>query len=128
MAAPLRIQRLEQRIVAKVGEVLRREISDPRLGLVTITRARLTKSLETCDVFWSTLDEGPRRVRTEKALQSARGYVQREVAAELQLRSAPRLTFVFDKAFESASRVQGLITKAAEETRRRAAPSEDQPA
>jgi ribosome-binding factor A len=121
VAAPLRIKRLEQQILAKVDSVLRRDLSDPRIGLVTITRVQLSRDLGSCDVFWSTLDEGAKRVRTEKALESARGYVQRAVAQEIELRSAPQLKFVFDKAFEGATRVQSLIGKArAEDEKRRA--------
>jgi ribosome-binding factor A len=131
MAAPLRIQRLEQQVLAIVDGVLRREISDPRLGLVTITRAKLSRDLGRCEVYWSTLDEGRRRVLTGKALESARGFVQRELAKTLALRSAPHLEFVFDKAFEADARVQGLIGKAVadDEARRKAAsPGEDRPA
>jgi len=125
MATPLRIERLERQIVAKVDEVLRREISDPRLGLVTITRARLSRDLERCEVMWSTLDEGPKRNLTEKALDSARGYVQREVAKTLALRHAPHLEFRFDRAFEADARLQSLIGKArAEDEARHKAPPE----
>lgn len=132
MAAPLRIKRLEQQVCAKVDAVVRGELSDPRLGLVTITGAKMSRDLETCDVLWSTLDEGTKRTLTTKALESARGYVQREVAKTLALRSAPRLRFVFDEGFAASSRVQALIGKAlAEDEARRkkaAPPEEDLPA
>ena len=125
MAAPLRIKRLEQQIQEKVATVLLRDLSDPRMGLVTITRVALSKDLETCDVYWSTLDEGKKRDLTERALDSARGFVQRAVAGTLALRSAPRLRFVFDKAFAAATRVQELIGKArAEDEARRAGKAE----
>jgi ribosome-binding factor A len=128
VAAPLRIKRLEQQIHAKVDSVVRRDLSDPRLGAVTITRVALSKDLETCDVYWSTLDEGPKRTKTEKALESARGFVQREVAAVMALRSAPRLAFHFDKGFAAAARVQDLIGKArAEDEARRAKASPPPP-
>jgi len=121
VAAPLRIKRLEQQVHAKVDSVLRRDISDPRLGLVTITRVVLSRDLETCRVYWSTLEEGPPRTRTEKALESARGYVQREVAATLALRSAPKLSFFFDEGFGKATHVQDLIGKARAEDEARKA-------
>jgi ribosome-binding factor A len=131
VATPLRIKRLEQQIHGKVDSVIRRDLSDPRIGLVTITKIALSRDLETCDVFWSTLDEGAKRTQTEKALDSARGYVQREVAAVMELRVAPKLRFVFDKGFAAATRVQDLIGKArAEDDARRArsaAPKEDLP-
>jgi ribosome-binding factor A len=128
VAAPLRIKRLEQQILAKVDSVVRRDLSDPRLGIVTITRVALSKDLETCDVYWSSLDEGPKLTRTEKALESARGFVQREVAAVMELRVAPRISFHFDKGFAAATRVQDLIGKArAEDEARRAKASPTPP-
>lgn len=127
MAAPLRIKRLEQQVCAKVDSVLRRSLSDPRLGFVTITGAKLSKDLETCDVLWSTLDEGQKRALTGRALESARGFVQREVAKELAIRTAPRLRFVFDKGFAEAARVQQLIGKARAEDEARKAKSAPPP-
>jgi ribosome-binding factor A len=128
VAAPLRIKRLEQQILAKVDSVVRRDLSDPRLGLVTITRVSLTKDLETCDVYWSTLDEDRKRTLSEKALESARGFIQREVAAVMELRVAPRLSFHFDKGFAAAARVQDLIGKARAEDEARRAKSSQPPA
>ena len=129
MAGALRIKRLEQRVMALIDEVLRRRISDPRLGLVTITRVAFSKDLETCEIFWSTLDDGAKRTQTAGALESARGFVQREVAAGLALRTAPRLKFTFDKGFEASTRVQDLIARArAEDEARRKTPPPEEPA
>jgi ribosome-binding factor A len=129
VAAPLRIKRLEHQICAKVDSVLRQEISDPRLGFVTITGATLSRDLETCDIRWSTLDDAKKRVLSEKALESARGYVQRAVAVALELRTAPHLRFHFDEGFAAAMRVQDLIGKARaeDEARRTGKGSTDAP-
>jgi ribosome-binding factor A len=130
VATPLRIKRLEQQVHGLIANVLARGVSDPRLGLVTITRVSMSKDLETCDVYWSTLDEGAARKRTEGALDSARGFIQREVAGALDLRTAPRLKFRFDKAFEASTRVQKLIGDAREkdEARRKDRPPGEEPA
>jgi ribosome-binding factor A len=120
--ASLGIERLQELIRAKVATMMIRDVSDPRLGMVTITKVRLSRDLETCVVSWSTLDEGPKRKRTEAALESARGYVRREVAAILNTRKAPRIDFAFDPSVEGAARVSDLIDRAAREDaeRRRA--------
>jgi ribosome-binding factor A len=130
VAGSLRIKRLEQQVLALVDHVVRRRLSDPRIGSLTITRAELSKDLETCEVFWCMLEGGPRRTQTEKALESARGFIQREVAAALALRVAPKLRFHWDKGFEAASRVQELIgrARAEDEARRKEPPPvEDAP-
>jgi ribosome-binding factor A len=126
MAGP-GIERLQELIRAKVAIMLMRDLADPRLGMVTVTKVRLSPDLEQCTVSWSTLDEGKKRALTEKALTSARGYVQREVAGMLRTRKAPRLEFAFDPSIEGAARITDLIAKVnREDAERRAggAPAE----
>jgi ribosome-binding factor A len=117
------VERMQELIRAKVATMLLRDLADPRLGMVTVSKVRLSADLERCVVYWSTLDEGKKRALTDKALTSARGYVQREVAGMLHTRKAPRLEFEFDPSIEGAARVTGLIDRAAADDaeRRRAA-------
>lgn len=120
MAGP-GIERLQELIRAKVAMMLIRDLADPRLGMVTVSKVRLSADLERCIVYWSTLDEGKKRHLTEKALTSSRGYVQREVAGMLHTRKAPHLTFEFDPSIEGAARVTDLIDRAAKDDSERRA-------
>jgi ribosome-binding factor A len=123
------IERLQELIRAKVATMLIRDVSDPRLGMVTVSKVRLSADLERCVVFWSTLDEGAKRKLTEQALTSARGFVQREVAGMLHTRKAPHLVFEFDPSIEGAARISGLIDQAAkDDAERRALRPETPPA
>lgn len=124
MAGP-GLERLQELIRAKVAMILLRDVADPRLGMVTVTKVRLTPDLEECVVSWSTLDEGKRRALTEKALASARGYIQRETASMLRTRKAPRLEFRFDPTLEATSRLSSLIDKTAREDAERRRARED---
>jgi ribosome-binding factor A len=121
------IERLQELIRAKVAMMLLRDLADPRLGMVTVTKVRLSRDLEHCVVSWSTLDEGRKRALTEQALTSSRGYVQREVAGMLKTRKSPRLEFQFDPSIEGAARITDLVDRATQEDATRRRPDSDAP-
>jgi len=110
-----RVKRLQELIKARVAEVVSFEMSDPRRGLITITRVEVDRELTHCRVYWSVLgDEKVRKLNTH-VLNHARGYVQKEVAAILHTRTVPRVQFVFDEGVEGALRVQSIIDRLHEE-------------
>lgn len=118
-----RLRRLESRIKARVAEVLLREIADPRLGLVTITRVELDRELEVCKVWWSVLGNEATRRRNEHMLAHARGFIQREVAKALRTRTVPAVRFHFDESIEGAARMAKILADLAAE--RGEAPDEE---
>jgi ribosome-binding factor A len=121
------LERLQKLIQRKVATVLIRDLKDPRIGLVTVTRVELTSDHSHCKVFWSTLEEGAGRRRTARGLEDARGFVQREVAGALHTRTTPHLEFEFDPRLEGMERISSLLREALEEDRRTAAARGDAP-
>ncbi len=112
-----RIARLSSLIKERVAEVLQRELRDPRLGFVTVTRVELDRELVLCKVFWSALGDDKERRLSEHALRHARAYVQRSVAAALPTRTVPRLEFHFDPSIEGAIRITRILKELEEERR-----------
>jgi ribosome-binding factor A len=105
-----RIHRIQELIKHRVAEVIDHELSDPRRGLITITRVKVDRELMSCEVFWSLLgDEKARRLNT-KMLEDARAFVQREVAGVLHTRTVPHLKFRYDESIEGAVRMENLFT------------------
>jgi ribosome-binding factor A len=104
-----RLQRLESLIKEKVATVLQRDMADPRLGLITVTRVKLDRELTICKVYWSVLGDEKKRRLNERALQHAAGYVRREIATVLHTRSVPWLTFVHDESVAGSLRVEGIL-------------------
>lgn len=107
-----RVSRLIQR---KLADLLLREVHDPRIRLVTITKVELSRDRAHCKVFWSTLAEGGARTATQHGLDDARPFLQRRVGAVLRTRITPALQFVFDPSMEGVERVSRLLRKAQEE-------------
>ncbi len=103
----------------ELSVLLRQEIRDPRVGLVTINEVRVTRDLSYADVFVSQLDVGriehedeDRRTALMDALNGAAGYLRTLLSRSTTLRSVPRLRFVYDEAIESAMQMDRKIRTA----------------
>ena len=89
------------------GEVCRelsmivRELKDPRIALMTtVTDAFVAPDLKTCKVYISVLGSEEEETRTMEGIESAKGYIRRELAMRLNLRNTPELTFIADRPIE----------------------------
>lgn len=109
-----RIQRLQEQIKQRLAEVLQRDLADPKLGLVTISRVELDGEFTQCRVYWSVMaptatGETKARRDSEEVLTRARGFLQREIGKSLHTRSIPHVEFVFDQGIAGAIRVNQLL-------------------
>lgn len=109
MVQPRRIARLEKLIKAKIARVLLRDMRDPRLGFITISRVVLDRELFRCKVYWSIIGDEKVRRLNEMALEHGRKFIQHEVAEILSTRRVPRLEFLFDPSIAGSIRIQGII-------------------
>lgn len=110
-----RIQRMQQLIKQRVAEVVDHELSDPRRGMITITRVKVDKDLHYCDVYWSLLGTETEVKTNERMLQFAAPYVQREVAKILHTRTVPRVRFHHDPGLEKAQHLDQLMAQIRDE-------------
>ena len=78
------------------------DLKDPRIDPVrtTITKLEVTKDLKYCKVYISVLGDSDRKNDCLKGLESAKGFIRRELAAKLNLRNTPELTFTLDNSIE----------------------------
>jgi ribosome-binding factor A len=109
MPSSKRIEKLSRVILRRAAEVVAHELKDPRLGLVTITRVKLTEDLRHAQIFWSVMGDEADRSRSAHALEHARGHVQSEIAHVLHTRVTPVIAFVFDESIEGAVRMGRLL-------------------
>lgn len=104
----------------KVDEGVRQVLSeaiptlkDPRVGFVTVTAVETTSDLEHAKVWVSVLGGERARRDTLRALESAVGVLQGQIARELRLRRTPRLEFVYDRSVEHGVAMTRLIDELA---------------
>lgn len=104
-----RAERVAALLEETVAALLVREVKDPRLAGVTVTRARVSADLAVARVSFTVLGGEHERARAEAGLRSARRFLRARVARKLGLRRAPELRFEFDSSGERARRVEALL-------------------
>lgn len=124
MTDPARVRRHAERIRELVASALRTQVKDPRLGMITITDARITGDLRDATVFYTVLGDATEQADTAAALESAKGLLRSTVGRALGLRHSPTLSFVLDDVQDHAKQIDELLAEAQHadaEVQRRAA-------
>jgi len=112
-----RAERVAERIRQDVSLFLLKDLRDPRLELVTITRVEIAADLKHAVVYFSVLGDDAKRRTAERGFASARGLIRSHVAEGLTLRDAPDLTFQFDPSIEKAIELTRLLDQVGAELR-----------
>lgn len=112
MADSVRIRRVAEQIRGELSQILRDEVRDPRLGMVTVTRVKLAVDLGAATVFYSPLGEDPDEARQrelEGAMRKVTGFARRALSKRVKLRHTPELRFVLDDSIAQGSQTLELI-------------------
>ncbi|MFM8319677.1 MAG: 30S ribosome-binding factor RbfA [Chloroflexota bacterium] len=128
MVSKLRAERIGERIREELSLLLLQEVSDPRLGGVTVTGVDVDRELAYAEVYVSVIEGSERWPEIKEGLVHANSFLRRELAQRIELRVFPRLRFHWDATFEKAERIEQLFTQMHEEDRLRQQSAGDQPA
>ncbi|GAA1898766.1 30S ribosome-binding factor RbfA [Asanoa iriomotensis] len=112
MTDPAKVRRHAERVRELVASVVRTQIKDPRLGMITITDARITADLRDATVYYTVLGDAAEQAATAAALDSAKGLLRSTVGKALGLRHSPTLTFVHDNVQDQAKHIDELLERA----------------
>ena len=111
-----RRQRLNEFIRAEISELLRRHVKDPRLGgIVTVMEVSLSADLKQATVFISVMGSEEEKQSTFRGLESASGFLRRELRGRLELRHVPELNFKRDDSIERGTHLLQLIKEVTQE-------------
>jgi ribosome-binding factor A len=111
MPKGIRLKRIADRIRRELSEMLIREISDPRLQQIFVTDVRVDKELAFADIYVSAVEGSERSEEVMDGLHSANGFIRRELAARVELRTFPRLRFHWDPTPENADHIEKLLAE-----------------
>ena len=114
-----RARRVEEQLKRLLAELIRREVKDPRVGLVTITSAEVSRDLTHAKVFFTPFAGAGNAEAALEALRHASGYLRHQVRNLMRLRVAPELDFHLDDSVERGARLSALIHDAVESDRQR---------
>jgi ribosome-binding factor A len=109
------MRRVDEAIRQVIGDVVAKDMKDPRVGFVTVTDVRTSPDLSHARVYVSVLGERGRASEPEQreasleGLRSAHGFLQSRVASELRLKRTPTLEFSYDDTTDRAMRVEQIL-------------------
>jgi len=103
-----RPQKVADLIQRELSDLLRREVRDPHVGMVTLTSVDVSPDLSHAKVFFTLLQED-RKDETTRALQRAAGFLRSQLAHRMKLYTTPELRFVYDASVERGDRLSRLI-------------------
>ncbi|MHC4891865.1 MAG: 30S ribosome-binding factor RbfA [Planctomycetota bacterium] len=112
MTNPRTIAKLQARILERAAHCVEFEIADPRLGMVTLTRCELSADLGHAKLLYTVMGGGVEKRQTQRVLEDAAGFVQRQVGRVLQTRRIPRIHWQLDESIEYADEMDRKIRDA----------------
>lgn len=105
-----RMTRINDEILKELSQIIRCEIKDPRVGVMTsVLRVDTTPDLKYCKVFVSVLGNEEEKDGVMKGLKNATGFIRRLLAQRVNLRNTPELIFKLDDSVEYSIRMSKLI-------------------
>src|SRR5882724_10560268 len=104
-----RARRLGEQIQRELGELLRRDVKDERIGNVTITAVSVTGDLRTARVYYLVFGKDGPDPKVQRGLESAAGFLRNALSRSLMIRYTPTLSFELDTSIEHGVRLTKLI-------------------
>jgi len=111
MPSGIRLQRIADRIRQELSEMLIHEISDPRLKQIYVTDVKVDRELAYADVYVSAVEGASRSADVLAGLESASGFLRRNLASRVELRAFPRLRFHWDMTPENADHIEKVLAE-----------------
>lgn len=110
-----RTERVADQIRRELSELIQREVRDPRVALVTVTRVEVSADFRHASVHVSALGTEEARAGALRGLDSARGFLRRELSQRLSLRVTPELRFFLDRGAEHSQEISSLLDRLRED-------------
>ncbi len=107
-----RSDRVGDLLLELVSGLLTKEVSDPRIGTITLTEAVVSKDLKHARIYFNLLTKNEGKAEVLSGLKSATGFIRSRIAKELKLRYVPTIEFVYDDTQDQARRIEDLIQQA----------------
>ncbi len=121
MAQGTRPERVGEEIRQELGVLLAREVHDPGIGFVTLTRVKVSPDLQLVRVYYTLIGDDRAKRDTQKALERATPFLRRQIGGRIRLRRVPELRFEFDRSVEHQERIERILLDLEQERKMREA-------
>jgi ribosome-binding factor A len=109
MPSGIRLQRIQDRVKQEISQMLIRELSDPRLKQIFITDVKIDRELTVADIYVSAIEGASRSAEILAGLESASGFIRKNLSARVEVRAFPRLRFHWDPTPENADHIEKIL-------------------
>jgi ribosome-binding factor A len=100
-----------RQIRGELAQLLAREVHDPGIGFVTITRVVMSGDIQQARVFYTALGDDKARRDSGRALDRALPFLRRQIAGRLRLKRVPDLKFIYDESIAGQDRIEQLLNE-----------------
>jgi ribosome-binding factor A len=111
MSQGSRPDRVADQVRAELALMLTRDVHDPGIGFVTLTRVQISPDLQLARIYYTALGDDTARKNTARALQRAAPFLRRQVGARLRLKRVPELKFFYDESIAGQDRIEQLLNE-----------------
>jgi ribosome-binding factor A len=111
MAQGSRTARVADQIRGEIASMIARDVHDPGIGFVTITRVTVTPDLQQARVYYTALGDEKARRDSERALGRAAPFLRRQLGSRLRLKRAPDVEFLYDESIAGQARIEQLLNE-----------------
>jgi ribosome-binding factor A len=98
-------------IRGELALLLARNVHDPGIGFVTLTRVQVTPDLQLARVYYTALGDEKARANSGRALGRAAPFLRRQIGARLRLRRTPDITFIYDDSIAGQDRIEQILNE-----------------
>src|SRR5437763_5923867 len=117
MSQGSRPDRVAEQIRGELASLLAREVHDPGIGFVTLTRVQISPDLQSARVFYTALGDGAARRNSARALERAAPFLRRQIGSRLRLKRVPEFKFLYDESIAGQDRIEQLLNEIRSGTR-----------
>ena len=107
-----RARRVADQIQRELSDIVRLELKDPRVGMITFTAVELTQDMAHAKVFFTVMGPAGQEAVAADGLRRAAGFLRSQLAHRMKLRTVPQLAFVHDESIERGMHLSRLIDEA----------------
>lgn len=116
MSQGSRPDRVADQLRSELALLLTREVHDPGIGFVTLTRVHVSPDLQQARVMYTVLGDEKARAASAKALERAAPFLRRQIGQRLRLKRAPELRFTYDGSVAGQDRIEQLLNELHQQT------------
>jgi ribosome-binding factor A len=111
MSQGSRPHRVADQIRSELALMIARELHDPGIGFVTITRVQVSPDLQHARVYYTALGDDKARQSSDRALRRAIPFLRRQIGSRLRLKRVAELEFIYDQSIAGQDRIEQLLNE-----------------